>query len=468
MESEAPAARQGADIREQGASILGHPRGLAWLSFTEVWERFSYYGMQALLVLYLTHRLLLPGHVEHVVGFAMVRRVLETVYGPLSSQALSSVIFGLFTGLVWLAPIVGGVVADRLTGKTAAITVGAVLMCVGHLTMALEPAFLVAITCLLVGVGLFKGNLASQVGGLYAADDPRAASAFQIYNFGIQIAVLVAPLVCGTLGELMGWHWGFGAAGVGMIVALVIYRLGRKWLPPDTPVRGKTAPTHPALTRLDWGRLAVMVALLPVLALAMSVSTQVGNAYVFWAEQSFQLQVGSVKLPVTWLQSLDGVSTMIAIVASLAFWRRWEARRRPVHEAAKLMVGAGFFALAPLVLATASAQFAATGQRVSLAYAPAFELALNLGWANIFPICMSLFSRASPRGLASTAMGMVYLQVFFASLISGWTGSLFEKLSGTNFWLLHSALAGAGFLLLLGAQAPLKRLFAPARAARIG
>jgi POT family proton-dependent oligopeptide transporter len=451
----------GADIRERDTSFLGHPRGLAWLSFTEVWERFSYYGMQALLVLYMTHRLLLPGHVEHVLGFATFRRALETVYGPLSSQALSSVVFGLFTGLVWLAPIAGGVVADRLTGKTAAITVGAVLMCVGHLTMALEPAFLVAITCLLVGVGLFKGNLASQVGSLYAADDPRAASAFQIYNFGIQIAVLVAPLVCGTLGELLGWHWGFGAAGMGMIVALVIYRLGRKWLPPDAPVSARTAIMHPRLTRLEWRRLAVMLGLLPVLALAMNVSTQVGNGYVIWAEQSFRLQIGGLRLPVTWLQSLDGVSTMIAIAASLAFWRWWEARRGPVHEATKLLVGAGFFTLAPLVLVAASTQLVATGQRASLGYALLFELVLNLGWANIFPISMSLFSRSSPRGIVSTVMGMVYLQVFIASLITGWAGTMLERLSGAAFWLLHSALAGGALLILLTAQAPLKRLFSP-------
>lgn len=142
-------------------SFFGHPRGLAYIAFTEAWERFSYYGMQALLVLYMVNRLLHPGHMEHVAGFGPFRHLLETVYrGPLSVQALASAIFGLYTGFVYLTPIAGGLIADRLLGRTRTITIGALLMAAGHFLMAFDVTFLLALVCLLSGVGCFKGNLA--------------------------------------------------------------------------------------------------------------------------------------------------------------------------------------------------------------------------------------------------------------------------------------------------------------------
>ena len=392
------------DLPRGDTDFFGHPRGLAWLSMTELWERFSYYGMQALLVLYMTHRLLTPGHMEHIIGFAAFRHILEGAYGPLSTLALSSSIFGLYTGCVWLTPILGGMVADRWTGKTVAITAGAVMMCAGHLLMAVEPAFLIALVCLLLGIGLFKGNLASQVGSLYAPDDPRAASAFQIYNFGIQIGCIITPIVCGTLGEVLGWHWGFGAAGVGMIFGLCIYLRGRRWLPPEPP-RIRSGTVKSPLSQLDLKKVAVMVALVPVLALAQVGAMQIGNAYVVWGEAHFQLHLVGFEVPVTWLQSMDGITAALTVLISLAFWRGWERRRGAVNEVTKLIVGTGFMIAAPVVLAVASLEASVTHQRVSLLYAPLFGLLVNTGWANISPVSMALFSRSSPRGLASTIMG---------------------------------------------------------------
>jgi POT family proton-dependent oligopeptide transporter len=163
-------------------SFIGHPRGLAYLAFTEAWERFSDYGMQSLLVLYMVNRLLHPGHIERIAGFGPFRHLLESIYrGPLSVQALASAIFGLYTGLVYLTPIGGGLVADRVLGRTRTITIGALLMAAGHFLMAFDVTFLLALLCLLTGVGCFKGNLASQVGALYATGDNRRADAFQIY-----------------------------------------------------------------------------------------------------------------------------------------------------------------------------------------------------------------------------------------------------------------------------------------------
>src|SRR6184192_4885433 len=245
-------------------SFIGHPRGLGYIAFTEAWERFSYYGMQALLVLYMVNRLLHPGHIEHIAVFGPFRHLIETFRGPLSVQALASTIFGLYTGLVYLTPIAGGFIADRFLGRTRTITIGALLMSAGHFLMAFDVTFLLALTCLLTGVGCFKGNLASQVGALYAPGDNRRADAFQIYYIFINGGVIAAPLIVGTLGEVYGWHWGFGAAGVGMLIGLTIYLSGRKYLPPDSPVvEEKEAAAKPKLTRQEKMAIVILLVLLP-------------------------------------------------------------------------------------------------------------------------------------------------------------------------------------------------------------
>src|SRR5438309_8085262 len=293
-------------------SFLGHPRGLGYIAFAEAWERFSYYGMQALLVLYMVHRLLLPGHVEHVAGFSAYHRLINSIYGNLSTQPLASAIFGHYTSLVYLTPIAGGLIADRWLGRTRSITIGALLMSAGHFLMAFDVTFLLALTCLLCGVGCFKGNLASQVGGLYATGDNRRADAFQIYYIFINGGVIAAPLIAGTLGEVYGWHWGFGAAGVGMLIGLTIYLLGRKWLPPDSPIVSKSeaSPDHTAktkLTRRDIIAIVVLIGLLPFLTIAIIPNQQIFNAYLVWAQDHGNLIFFGKKLPTTWLITLDSI-----------------------------------------------------------------------------------------------------------------------------------------------------------------
>ena len=170
--------------------------------------------MQTLLVLYMVRQLLHPGHIEHIAGFTAFRAAIERAYGaPLSTVALASAIFGLYSGLVYLTPIAGGIIADRWLGRTRTVTIGALLMAAGHFLMAFDMSFLIALMCLLTGVGCFKGNIASQVGALYAPSDLRRADAFQIYFLFINGAVIVAPLIAGTLGEVYGWHYGFRRRG---------------------------------------------------------------------------------------------------------------------------------------------------------------------------------------------------------------------------------------------------------------
>src|SRR6202171_2370373 len=225
-------AEQARDMA-RSSDLFGHPRALTFLFATEMWERFSYYGMRALLVLYMVKYLLLPGHADNVIGLGALRSLLEGMFGPLGAQPFASQIYGLYTGLVYLTPVFGGILADRVLGQHRTILLGAVLMAIGHFMMAFEPLFLLALTTLILGNGAFKPNMSAQVGGLYAPGDRRRDRAYSIFYVGINLGAFLAPLVCGTLGEELGWHYGFTAAGVGMTIALVIYLFAMRSLPPD-------------------------------------------------------------------------------------------------------------------------------------------------------------------------------------------------------------------------------------------
>ncbi len=448
------------DIGLGDRAFLGHPRGLAWLCFTEVWERFSYYGMQVLLVLYLTHQLLHPGHIEHILGFGPFRAVIEAVYGPLSPQALASAIFGFYAGLVWFTPILGGWLGDQVIGRTRAVTVGAVLMVIGHFAMAFDFSFLIAMTCLLIGVGCFKGNLAGQVSALYGRNDPRVADAFQFYLFGIQIAVIVSPLVCGTLGETLGWHWGFGAAGVGMLIGLITYLSGRRWLPPEPPVRRRGAPAAPKLVGDDRRRIAMLLLFIPLLALASIGNNQTGNSYLIWAETTLDRDVFGFTVPTTWLFSLESVFTAMAIVVSVAFWR-WRAKRHgETDELTKMAVGAVIGCVAPAFLALASHQAAATGHKAAFAWGPLMAVFNELGWANLFIPALAMFSRVSPKSLNATMIGAYYLNIFLSNILIGYLGGWLEKMSGSAFWMMHVAIMIPATVLLLLLVRPARRVFA--------
>ncbi len=434
-------------------SFLGHPRGLGYLAFTEAWERFSYYGMQTLLVLYMVRQLLLPEHVGHVAGFTPFRTALERVYGgPLSNVALSSAIFGLYTGLVYLTPIAGGFVADRWLGKTRTIIIGALLMAAGHFLMAFDASFLIALLCLLIGVGCFKGNLAGQVGALYATGDLRRADAFQIYLLFINGAVIAAPLIAGTLGEVYGWHYGFGAAGVGMLISIVIYLSGRKWLPPEPERIRPGSPARRKLSRAELNAFYLLVLLVPVLALGAVGNQQIFNSYMLWVPSHVNLVFFGHTMPTTWLITLDSVVSVSSLVAAVAFWRLWSKYLKEPSEVIKITIGLGLSALALLALAGA-ATVSSADHKAGVGWVLAFEVLNSLGFSNVFPVGLALFARAAPKPLAGTMMGVYLLHLFLGNTLVGWLGGLLERMPGVQFWLLHAALVGgAGLFMLIAAH----------------
>ena len=444
-------------------SFVGHPRGLGYLAFTEGWERFSYYSMQTLLVLYMVRQLLHPGHIEQIAGFAPLRAFLERLYGgggTLSVIALSSAVFGLYTGLVYLTPIAGGILADRWLGKTRAITIGAVLMTAGHFLMAFDVSFLIALACLLIGVGLFKGNIASQVGSLYAPDDLRRADAFQIYLLFINGAVIIAPLIAGTLGESYGWHYGFGAAGIGMLISLAVYRTGRKWLPPETRRSSTQSAARKPFTRDERAALGVLFLILPIMAVGAVANQEIFNAYLLWAPDNVDLTFFGHTLPTTWLVTIDAVMSIACLAGAVAFWRLWSRRYREPSEIVKIALGTAIAALGQLVLAGA-ALTASNGHKAGAGWIVAFEFVNSVGFANMFPVGLALFARASPQAVAGTMIGVYYGHLFLANTIVGWLGGLVERLPGTQFWLLHAALVGGSAILLALAAAVFGRLLAP-------
>ena len=436
-----------------GRAFFGHPRGLAVLALTEGWVGFSLYGMQSLLVLYLAGQLLRPGHVELVWGFTGFRNALGWLMGPMDGTALASAIMGLYSALIWASPLLGGLVADRLLGRTRTIVLGAVLMTAGHFLLAFDRRFLVALACLLAGLGC-AGSLKAQVGGLYGPADGRRADAFQLYSLSVSIAVVVSPLVCGTLGERYAWHWGFAAAGVGMLLGLLTYLRGLHTLPPE-PVRDGPI-VAPPLTRRDWRVLAVLALLLPVLALASVGNMEVFNGYLLWGQAHYALAVAGSTLPVSWLVSLDALVGIATLLLSMWFWRWW-ARRRPLpDEIVRLSAATVLLALAPLVLVAASVQ--AGTQRIGLGWALLFHLVNDLGFSNLYPIGLALYSRLAPRALGATVVNGYVLHLFMANLLVGRLAGLLGRMDGARFWLLHAALIGTAALLLACAAMLFRRL----------
>src|ERR1700720_2453387 len=242
--TEATAVRDSVPLPRSAAQddFLGHPRGLGFLFATEMWERFSYYGMRALLVLYMVKYVLQPDIAGQVIGLAALKRGLEALLGPLDIQPFASNIYGLYTGLVYLTPVLGGIIADRVLGHRRTVIIGALLMALGHFMMAFEPLLLFALVFLILGNGAFKPNMSTQVGELYPPGDPRRDRAYSIFYVGINLGAFLAPLVCGTLGLKVGWHYGFAPPGVGMLMGLAIYLAGSSHLPPDPLFAEKAKP----------------------------------------------------------------------------------------------------------------------------------------------------------------------------------------------------------------------------------
>jgi POT family proton-dependent oligopeptide transporter len=422
-------------------AFLGHPKGLGFLGFAEGCERFSYYSMQTLLVLYMVNYLLLPGRMEKVIGLNWLQ---AHVYHGISGQPLASAIFGTYTSLVYGTPILGGIIADKWLGRNKTLILGGVLMAIGHFLMAIEPAFIFALVALLLGVGAFKGNIATQVGALYGPNDLRRAMAFQIFYIFINVSVIIAPLVSGTLGQKVGWHYGFGCAGVVMVIGLFIYLSGRRYLPAEELASPSEGPRlREPLTRGDWMRVVYLLILIPVLAVSLLTNQEIFNAYLTWGDQHFDLTL--LNNTSSWLITVDAAVSFTMLVAVAGFWKWWGTHRREPDEITKMIIGSAFTVAGGLCLFMA-ALTQPHGGKISLFWPMMFEVMNSIGFAHVLPISLALFSKISPKQITATVIGLYYLSFFIANAVVGYVGGLYSSLPTTTFWLIHVASAAFGLI----------------------
>jgi POT family proton-dependent oligopeptide transporter len=466
----------GIDLRQNGAAIssmsntpvsltaaaparadrFGHPVGLSYLFATEMWERFSYYGMRALLVLYMVEYLLQPQHADNVVGLASFRTGLESVFGPLALQPLASQIYGFYTGLVYLTPIFGGLLADRVLGQRRTVVLGAALMAAGHFMMAFERLFLLALALLILGSGCFKPNVSTQVGALYAPGDRRRDRAFSIFYVGINLGAFFSPLVCGTLGEEWGWHYGFGAAGVGMTIGLVIYLWAAPTLPQDAFTR--RAVSSAPLSRDDWKAiLALLILVLPV-SLFWATYEQQGNTIVLWSVEYTNRHLFGHDIPATWFQSLNPFMIFAFTPFIVALWR-WQGAREP-STVVKMAIGC-FLNAASWLIMLGAVQMTGDGPshgQASWLWLFAFFFVITVGELYLSPTSLSFVTKVAPLRVLSLMMGVWLATSFFGNLLAGYLGTFWSSMGKGEFFLMLAIVSAAAGVLIALLNWPLRKV----------
>ncbi|MEJ7777434.1 MAG: peptide MFS transporter [Sphingomicrobium sp.] len=431
-------------------AFFGHPKGLGYLAGTELWERFSFYGMQAILMLYMTKYLLTPAVADEVVGLGTFRQVLSDLFGPMTDLAFAAQTFGLYSGLILVTPLIGAWLGDRILGRTKTITIGALLMAAGHLVMGLEHLFLLALLLLILGGGCFIGNLTAQIGALYSPDDTRRTRAFGIYLIALNVGALAAPLVVGTLGETVAWHWGFGAAGIGMIVGLLIYLAGRRHLPPDRMARDVK---HKLLNKAQWVTIGALVITILPRVFANASAQQAYGLMVVWADTAVDRTMFGWELPVSWVLTADGILTIIGVIVANRIWVALGRRGVEPNDVRKLGIG-------NLIVA---AGFVFVGLIAGLPKVPllawlAFYLILDLSYAWWDPPGKALVARYAPASVNGTMFAVSNVAAAGGFFLLGYLARFYEPLGPSLYFLLTALLPIAGAVTMIVFARPLLHL----------
>ncbi|HYX47888.1 MAG TPA: peptide MFS transporter [Sphingomicrobium sp.] len=440
-------------------TFLGHPKGLAYLAFTEMWERFSYYGMTALLALYMTKQLLLPGHSEHVAGLAALRHLFE-LRGPMSNIAFASLIYGWYGGLVYFTPVIGGLIADRWLGTRTTVVLGALLMSAGHLAMSFDQSFLIALLMLILGSGCLKGNISAQVGQLYPPDEEtQRTGGFTIFSAAINIGAVAGPLGCGAVAAIYGWSAGFGLAAALMILALIIYLSGQRHLP------GKAASAAPGaelppLTSAEKKRVALLVIAIALTVLPNVAYPMIWNIGILFINDRVSLATPFGAVPASWFNSIDAFASIVVVPPLVALWA-WQARRgKEPSDVAKIGIGCAITGISAAILALGCAIPGADG-KVGVIWPILCFVGMGLAFIWYWPVLLALISLAAPKKVNSTLMGASFLSLFVGSVLMGWVGSFYDQLSPAAFWMVDSGIGFAGALLVLVLGPMLKRALEP-------
>jgi POT family proton-dependent oligopeptide transporter len=412
-------------------TLFGHPTGLTVLFSTEAMAYFSAFGMQALLVLY------------------MVRQLDFT-------QPQASFIYGLYVGAANLTPLLGGFIADRYIGKGRAITLGASLMALGHLAMTWNSGLYAGLALVALGNGFFITSLASQIGDLYAASDPRRERAYVIYYLGINLGSFVAPIVCGTLADAYGWHYGFAAAAIAMTLGLIIHIMFKPVLSASLAYSRQfnASPASPDVPKSPAAGLAtklpLLAAVLGLVILFRLGYEQIGNTIALWIDGNTDRILGGFRIPAPWFQSLNPLLIFTLTPLLTWYWRRREDAGRSIPTLSKMMLGCAFSALAYLAMIGGAWEWGMHGQ-ASMVWPLLFFLFMTLAEIHVLPIGLALFGRLSPAAHASFIIGIWYSAKFVASIAAGAFGTLWTTLTPTAFFAVNIGLALLTMLLMYGA-----------------
>ena len=392
-------------------TLFGHPPGLTMLFTPQMWAEFSFFGLQALLVYYMTKQLGFP-------------------------QAKSSLIYGAYGAAAFFSPFFGGMIADRWLGRTPSVIIGCTMMMLGHFAMAFEALLFPALVLVALGNGLFLPPLAIQVGSLYADDDPRKAYAYSAYYMGINLGGLLAPLVCGTLGELYGWHWGFAAAGVGMAVGLAIYCSFLRLLPPEPRKAELAAEEAPAAVPVIRQHVVTLILMVAMVVLFRIGYEQSGNVIALWVSDFTDRSLGRFTIPATWFQSINPLLIIVGTPILIRFWRRRRAQETTSHLLRRMAIGCVIAALAMLVMVLAAIASGPGGARVSSLWVFAYFVLLTLGELFVIPVGLTLIESLAPVRFASMAMGAWYIAKFLGSLLAGFMGAYWQVIPASTFFSL--------------------------------
>ena len=409
------------------AEWFGQPRGLTILFLTEMWEKFSFYGMRSLLVLYMTKHLAI-------------------------AQPDASWIYGAYAALVYLTPVFGGLLADRWLGRRHAVILGGLIMAAGHFMMASESLFYLALMTIATGSGLYLPSLPSQIDSLYAHDDPRRRSAYNVYYVGINLGAFAAPLVVGTVGETYSFHWGFAIAGFGMFVGLMTYLAGARYLPPEMP----RTPNLAAATGAEGGpdidlvrRFAFLASIAAVVVIFRGAYEQFGNTVALWADQSVDRNVtATLSIPVTWFQSLNPLLIFMLTPMLVMRWTRQARLGRELSSGAKMSLGAAIVGLSYLFVAATAYWSQQHAVRASWPCVVLFIVAMTAGELYILPVGLGLFGRLAPKGLTATSIAVWFSAGILGNLFAGWLGTLWSPLTHGIFFAIIGAVALTAALLL--------------------
>jgi len=428
--------------------LLGHPVGLFTCFFTEMWERFSYYGMRALLILYMVGSTQKPG-----LGF---------------STAKSAQIYGLYTMLVYLMGVPGGFVADKWLGHRRAVFVGGVIIAAGHFSMAFPSlaSFYLGLGLIIIGTGLLKPNVSTIVGTLYTRDDERRDSGFSIFYMGINLGAFISPLVCGWLGQKIDWHAGFAAAGVGMVIGLIQYGLGQKYLTPVSEVEKKDSPAAAAaidapFTSQDWGRIAAASILTLFALIFWAGFEQAGSSLNLFADRATRLIIGTFSYPSSWFQSVE---PLFVIMFSPIFAMIWLAMgSRNPSSPAKFTFGLFCLSMSFLMIVPAAKAFEASGQRVSPWWLVGLYFLQMVGELCLSPVGLSMVTKLSPPRIVGFMMGVWFFATAMGNYVAGWVAGFLQNRTFSEVFMIAFVTSAVATLVLAVLIPPIKKLMAGVR-----